>query len=225
MRYNVAAVDALILTFGETIDPATSQAVLSLYRRLTSTPLPGLIEIIPSYTTLYLQFDLHRYTHETLFELLQTMSQEGNNETLAEGKTITIPVYYGSEVGWDLERIAQMHELSIEKVIMIHTEKSYRVYTIGFMPGFSYMGEADARIATPRLATPRTHVPAGAVAVANTQCAVYPLESPGGWNILGRTPLKLFDPQMEGFSLLHPGDEVRFEAIGREAYLELGGAL
>jgi len=225
MHYNVAAVDALILTFGETIDPTTSHAVLSLYHRLKSTPLPGVIEIIPSYTTLYLQFDLHRYTHETLFGLLQTIGQEGDNGILTEGQTITIPVYYGSETGWDLERISQMHALSIEEVITIHTQRSYRVYTIGFMPGFAYMGEADTRIATPRLASPRAHIPAGTIAIANTQCAIYPLKSPGGWNILGRTPLKLFDPQAEGFSLLRPGDQVQFEAISRTAYLDLGGVL
>ncbi len=225
MSCKAVAVDGLLLEFGERIDPEISRRVLSLYRRLKELALPGIVEIIPSYTTLYLQFDLFRWEHENLCRRLRQITdslQETENE---KGRRVEIPVYYSRESGPDLERVASMHGLSVEEVIRLHSEREYRVYTVGFLPGFAYMGSVDERIATPRLETPRPRVPKGSVALANLQCAVYPLESPGGWNLLGRTPVELFDPEMEGFSLLRPGDLVRFHPIDREAYLAAGGEL
>ncbi len=225
MRSEIAAVDALLLRFGEAIDPDVSDHILALYRALKSADIPGLIEIIPAYTTLYIQFDPRRYTHEAVVSIVQEYEARIDREPAPAPRTLTIPVYYGTEVGWDLEQVADAHDLSIAEVIALHSSRTYRVYMIGFMPGFGYMGEVDDRIATPRLATPRADIPARSVAIANTQCAIYPMVSPGGWNILGRTPLELFDPSLEGFSLLHPGDQVTFEPIGRERFLELGGEL
>ena len=225
MHAEVAAFDAVVLRFGEAIDPALSDRILALYRALTSARVPGFIEVIPAYTTLYIQFDPRRYTHETVATLVQRYEAKIDQEPTPTPRTLTLPVYYGTEVGWDLERVAATHDLSIEEVIALHSQKTYRVYTIGFMPGFGYMGEVDTRIATPRLSTPRTTIPALSVAIANTQCAIYPMASPGGWNILGRTPKKLFDPSLEGFSLLRPGDRFTFEPIDRETFLSLGGEL
>ena len=226
MRSEIAAVDALLLRFGEAIDPAVSDHILALYRVLKSAQITGFIEIIPAYTTLYIQFDPRRYTHEAVTSIVQEYEARIDREpTTPAPRTLTIPVYYDTEVGWDLERVADAQGLSIEEVIALHSSRTYRVYMIGFMPGFGYMGEVDERIATPRLATPRTDIPARSVAIANTQCAIYPMASPGGWNIIGRTPLELFDPSLEGFSLLRPGDQVTFEPIDRERFLELGGVL
>ena len=225
MHSEIAAVDALLLRFGEAIDPEVSDHILALYRALKLAHIAGLIEIIPAYTTLYIQFDPRRYTHEAVASIVQEYEARIDREPAPAPRTLIIPVYYDTEAGWDLRRVADAHDLGIEEVIALHSSRTYRVYMIGFMPGFGYMGEVDERIATPRLTTPRADIPARSVAIANTQCAIYPMASPGGWNILGRTPLELFDPSLKGFSLLHPGDQVTFEPICRERFLELGGVL
>ncbi len=225
MYYKVASVDAIVLYFGEVISEEASDRVLILYRHLKAAMPEGIVEMIPSYTTLYLQFDLQIHTHESLFAQIEELgTQQSGTDTWA-GRMMTIPAYFDPSVGLDLERVASLHGLDIDEVVKIYTEKSYRVYTIGFAPGYAYMGSVDERIATPRLSTPRAWIPQGSVAIANTQCAVYPQASPGGWNILGRTYLEMFDRSIEGFSYLRAGDRVRFEAISREQFLAQGGQL
>ncbi|WP_457607755.1 5-oxoprolinase subunit PxpB [Nitratifractor sp.] len=225
-RCRIDGVDTLTLRFGDRIDEEISDRVLALYRLLKAYPIEGVIETIPSYATLTLEFDLFRHSHESLCRRLKELARRADfSADAAEGRRVEIPVYYAPESGADLERLARERGLEIAELIALHSGREYRVYTVGFLPGFAYMGSVDERIAAPRLATPRARVPRGSVAVANRQCAVYPLESPGGWNLLGRTPLRLFDPELEGFSLLRPGDRVRFVPIGREEYLERGGEL
>jgi len=141
------------------------------------------------------------------------------------GHLVEIPVYYGIEVGPDLERVAQLHNISIDDVIRLHTARDYHVFAIGFAPGFAYMGEVDPALRTPRLETPRTQVPVGSVALADQQTAVYPVVSPGGWNILGRTPVKMFDPERADLCPVATGDRVRFVPISRAAFLAAGGML
>ena len=225
LTYKIASVDAILIIFGEVISKEVSDRVLALYHHLKAMPLEGIIEIIPSYTTLYLQFDLFAYSHETLFTQIEACALEVEGTSLSLGREITIPAYFDPSVGLDLERVASLHGLSIDEVIRIYTQHTYRVYTIGFAPGYAYMGSVDTRIATPRLATPRAQIPKGSVAIANTQCAVYPEASPGGWNILGRTAINMFDKSIEGFSYLQAGDRVRFESISQEAFIASGGQL
>lgn len=225
MYYKVAAVDAIILYFGDEISEEISDRVLALYHALKAAPIEGLIETIPSYTTLYLQFDLRVHTHEILFAQIRALGTEIESSSLPKGREITIPAYFDPSVGLDLERVAALHSLSIDEVVGLYAQRTYRVYTIGFAPGYAYMGSVDARIATPRLATPRAQIPRGSVAIAHTQCAVYPEASPGGWNILGRTATRMFDRGLEGFSYLRAGDRVRFEAISREQFLAQGGRI
>jgi KipI family sensor histidine kinase inhibitor len=220
-----AGVDALTLVFGEQMSETVSARLLGVYRHLSEHPLPGIIDLIPSYTTLYVRFDLHRHTHEALAEKLFVLAEGAARHTGIPDRLVEIPVWYDPHVGPDLERIAQEHDLSIDEVIAIHSAREYRVYAIGFAPGFGYLGEVDRRIATPRLATPRLKIPAGSVALANAQTAVYPSDSPGGWNLLGRTPVTMFDPEREGFSLLRPGDRVRFVPVSYEVYRDGGGVL
>jgi len=225
MYYRVASVDAIILYFGEVISEEVSDKVLALYRHLKASSFEGIIETIPSYTTLYLQFDLKLHTHESLFAEIEELNAQQSDTVALAGRMMTIPAYFDPSVGLDLERVASLHRLSIEEVVKIYTEKTYRVYTIGFAPGYAYMGSVDTRIATPRLATPRTQIPKGSVALATTQCAVYPQASPGGWNILGRTAVEMFDKELEGFSYLRAGDSVKFVSITKEAFLAQGGQL
>jgi len=222
-EWRPAGVDALTLVFGEQMDGTVWARLLGLYRHLDEHPLPGIIEVIPSYTTLYVRFDPGTHTHEALARTLGILADRATHTADAPGPLVEIPVWYDPRVGPDLERIAREHGISIDEVIAIHSEREYRVYAIGFAPGFGYLGEVDRRIATPRLATPRLKIPAGSVALANTQTAVYPSESPGGWNLLGRTFVTMFDPDRKDASLLHPGDRVRFVPISYEAYRDGGG--
>jgi KipI family sensor histidine kinase inhibitor len=141
------------------------------------------------------------------------------------GRTVVLPVYYAPESGEDLENLAAGAGLSTEEVIAIHSDTEYRVYAIGFAPGFAYLGQVDERIAAPRLATPRQRVPRGAVAIADRQTAVYPAVSPGGWNLIGRCPLRMFDPDAQPSMPVTVGDRVRFEPVSRARFLELGGSL
>jgi len=223
MDYKIAGVSSLILNFGNIISDESSAEVLALYRRLIHSEIDGLIEIIPSYTTLYIEFDIFAHTHESLYALLVEMANMEHDSSIVSYREVNIPTYYDEEVGLDLHRVASEHGLSVPQVIEIHSQKVYTVYTIGFTAGFAYMGSVDERIATPRLATPRLKIPKGSIAIANSQCAVYPLDSPGGWNILGRTHISMFDRDIDGFSYLRVGDRVRFSAISRDEFLSAGG--
>jgi len=219
-----AGVDALTLVFGDRVDPHLSRNVLTLYHHLRTLNVPGIVELIPSYATLHIQFDPTHHAHEPLVHQLRTLAASLHHiPDEAEGALKTIPTWYAPQSGPDLERIARLHRMSVEEVIAIHSGTEYRVYALGFVPGFAYMGTIDPRIATPRLPTPRTRIPAGSVALANTQAAVYPSVSPGGWNLLGRTWLTMFEPDREGFSYLMPGDRVRFVPISLEEYRDHGG--
>jgi KipI family sensor histidine kinase inhibitor len=155
--------------------------------------------------------------------VLQTLAAP--DEVPASGNRITLPAYYSAESGADLLTLAADRGLTPEDVIRIHTEQEYRVYAIGFAPGFAYLGEVDERIAAPRLSTPRQRVPRGAVAIADRQTAVYPAVSPGGWNLIGLCPLRMFNPDSDPTMPVTVGDIVSFEPIDRDRFLELGGEL
>ena len=160
----------------------------------------------------------------TAVRLRQAVSSlDGDN--INSGKLVTLPVYYSEESGPDLSVIAERANISIDEVIDIHLQSEYRVYAIGFAPGFAYLGEVDERIAAPRLSTPRQKVPRGAVAIADRQTAVYPAQSPGGWNLIGLCPTRMFNPELQPSMPVQVGDRVSFRSIQRQEFLELGGEL
>lgn len=142
-----------------------------------------------------------------------------------ESRFIVLPVYYDESVGLDLADMAKDKRMSTQDIIDIHSQQEYFVYAIGFAPGFPYMGEVDESIATPRLANPRAKVPKGSVGIADRQTAVYPRQSPGGWNIIGRTPIEMFDTSYEGFSYFRVGDKVKFMPISQDEFIKQGGEL
>lgn len=226
-RYQVTGVDTVTLYFGDRIDIALvsriQQAAEALRRRLHGR----ILDLVPSYTTLLIRYDLRlddlasltRDIADTLAELPQSGPDSHRSEV------IEIPVFYHPSVGPDLAAVAKRAGLSPDQVIERHRAQEYNVFAIGFAPGFAYLGEVPAALATPRLATPRAKVPAGTLGIADTQTALYPIDSPGGWNLIGRTPLRLFDPERAQPSLLTAGQRVRFRAIGQEEYLALGGRL
>lgn len=224
MRFKIASVDSLIIYFGDTINEETSLKVKKAYKSLKALNMDGLIEIIPSYSSIFISFNIFKYDYESLKNLLENSINLKFEENFEE-KIITIDVYYGSEVGLDLEKISFEKKLSIEEIIQIHSSKIYDVYAIGFLPAFAYLASVDERIAIPRLKTPRNQIPKGSVAIADTQTAVYPQNSPGGWNIIGKTALELFDKKLENLSIFEVGNRVKFNPISKEEFLSQGGIL
>ena len=224
MLFKIASVDSLIIYFGQNIDEQIALNVKKAYLCLKKLIIEGIVEIIPSYTSIFISYDIFKFDFESLKKLLENSINLESNESFEE-KVITIDVYYGQEVALDLLDMSLKTNLSIEKIIEIHSGKLYDVYAIGFLPGFAYLASVDKRIALPRLSTPRKQIPKGSVAIADTQTAVYPQNSPGGWNIVGRTAMELFDKKLEKLSPLSVGDKVKFNPISKAEFLGQGGSL
>lgn len=225
MKVQVAGENALIIYFGQQASPGISAQVQQAAARLTRLLADDLIDLIPSYASLLVIFDPDSTDHFRVRRVIQAALNELDAALPEAGRLVELPVYYHSEVGPDLDSLANDAGLSTNEVIERHQAQEYRVYAIGFAPGFAYLGEVDQSIARPRLSTPRLKVPRGSVAIADRQTAVYPATSPGGWNLIGRCPTPMFDPQADPIMPVSVGDRVRFQAITRERFLELGGVL
>jgi len=227
VNIHVAGENALIIYFGEKTEPKISAQVQQAVDLLSLTLKHHLIDLVPSYASLLVVFNPllcdHLAVRKMIREALQAISLE--NDRLSEGKVIELPVYYSLESGPDLAIISERTGLSVDDIIAIHQQGEYLVYAIGFAPGFAYLGEVDERIASPRLATPRMKVPRGAVGIADRQTAVYPAVSPGGWNLIGLCPERMFNPDAEPTMPVQVGDRVKFKAVSREQFLALGGTL
>lgn len=224
MTFKIASVDSLVIYFGNEINEKTAFDVRKAYLCLKSLNIDGLIEIIPSYTSIYISYDILKYDYLSIKELLEKSINLDYDEDSIQN-IITIDVYYGEDVGLDLEYMSDKTKLTIDEIIKIHSSKLYDVYAIGFLPGFAYLANVDERIALPRLASPRKQIPKGSVAIADTQTAIYPQSSPGGWNIIGRTTMELFDKKLEKLSPLSVGDKVKFNPISKKKYLSQGGII
>lgn len=220
VRMLVAGEQGLIVEFGNAIDPAVNARVHRLARALAARGLEGVIETVPTYRSLLVLFDPLILPRERLDSEVEALLAVPAVEEApgVGGNTVELPVLYGGEFGPDLTFIARHTGLSTEEVIAIHSSSSYLVYMLGFTPGFPYLGGMSSRLATPRLSSPRGKVPTGSVGIAGSQTGVYPVESPGGWRLIGRTPLRLFDLEAEQPFLLAPGDVVRFRPVDEEEY-------
>lgn len=234
MKIAIASENSLIIYFGDHLSPAVSAQVQAATVALETTLNEVLIDVVPSYASLLVIYDIfktdHFYIKKQITRVLENISANKNIGSVAaqehqHSKLVRLPVYYSVESGPDIEALARQAKLTIEDVIDIHQQQEYRVYAIGFTPGFAYLGEVDERIAAARLATPRKRVPRGAVAIADKQTAIYPSVSPGGWNLIGLCPQAMFNPNTDPTMPVAVGDRVRFEAITREQYLSLGGEL
>lgn len=197
---------------------AANENVRKLLQLLSSRPIAGIRNLHPAYCSLLVKFDAQRWRHEELQRNLQAYLDQLEVDPLPESHLVEIPVCYGEEFGPDLNGVAELHAMAPEQVIRLHTSTTYLVYFLGFVPGFAYLGELPEALATPRHATPRRNVLPGSVGIAGKQTGVYPCETPGGWRLLGRTPLTMFQPNRQGLSLLSIGDRVRFKAISREQF-------
>ncbi|OMF24424.1 kinase inhibitor [Paenibacillus sp. FSL H8-0548] len=223
---------AIIIRLGSSIDEETNRIVMNLSRRFEEKPFAGLIECVPSFVSVAIHYDpllvkrsraAAELQHATIFETVcarvQTYLSLGQlNASGQAARTIEIPVCYGGEHGPDLGLVAEHNGLTEEEVIAIHAGGIYLVHMLGFAPGFPYLGGMSERIAAPRHQTPRTIIPQGSVGIAGKQTGVYSIATPGGWQLIGRTPLALFRPQDEIPSLLRPGDSVRFKPITERQY-------
>ncbi len=226
-----AAEDAFIIYLGEEISARVAERVQRTTVLIEQALADVLIDLTPSYASVLVTYDCYRIGHQDMRARLRALLKAldtAPQQACQAATRVTLPVYYGAEVALDLPRLAARAQLPVEEVVALHCSQSYRVYAIGFAPGFAYMGQVDSRIAAPRLQTPRARVPRGAVAIADRQTAIYPAESPGGWNLIGRCPVPMFDVAAEAGQPAMPvqvGDRVYFESIDREQFLALGGVL
>ena len=201
---------AVLVRFGDDINAAVNQHVHALTALLYVDKPAGVIETIPAYATLLIHYDPLALTYAQASSWINQQMDKVNSAVSRKPRRVEVPVRYGGEQGPDLDFVAFYHQLSVQEVLRIHSGRKYIVYMMGFTPGFPYMGKLEDSIATPRLETPRTHVAAGSVGIAGAQTGIYPIDSPGGWRLIGRTGLQLFDPKAESPFLFSPGDTVQF---------------
>ncbi len=211
----------LLVKFGDSIDPAVNDRVMSFARAVERARLPGVVEVVPTYRSAAVYIDPVETDLASLREALSVLAGDLPTEAAGRQRTVTIPVLYGGEMGPDLPALAERAGLSVEQVIALHTAVEYRVYMLGFSPGFPYLGPVPEAIAAPRLPKPRIRVPAGSVGIAGRQTGIYPQDSPGGWRVIGRTPLTLYNPTWPDPFLVEPGDQVRFVSIDQREFERL----
>jgi inhibitor of KinA len=215
---------ALRLEFGTEISSPAQTLVHAAYRALSRSKLPALLDITPAYTTILLRFELLQVgDHEAVLRQVEAIVARGCEESLPPARSLEIPVCYEAEFAIDLPDVARHCGLSEKQVVELHNAASYRVEFLGFSPGFGYLSGLSAQLATPRLDRPRSRIPAGSVAIGGAQTGIYPQETPGGWRIIGRTPLRMFDPRRNPPALLETGDQVRLVPIARAEFDRLAG--
>ena len=207
---------SLLVSFGDAISLEPHQQVLKLMRAFPELPL-GIRNMHPAFASVLIDFDPRRRSRSDIESIVRKKMAEPVEARPLEGRVVEIPVRYGGEFGSDLESVARHTGLSAERVVELHASVDYRVYFLGFSPGFPYLGGMPAELATPRLPAPRKRVPAGSVAIGGAQTGIYSVESPGGWRLIGHTALRLFDAAAEPPALLQMGDRVRFVPVGELA--------
>ena len=210
---------AISIDFGQVIDPKINRQIRQVIEQIKVLQLDGIIELVPTYCALLVQYDAMVYSYSDICRILEPTLQESVTDSANELVTIVeIPTVYGGEFGPDLGFVASYNHLSEAEVVSIHSGTDYLVYMLGFIPGFTYLGGMDPRIATPRLSSPRTLIPAGSVGIAGEQTGTYPSDSPGGWQIIGRTPVTMYDMSKEQAALLQAGDYVRYVPIDENEF-------
>jgi inhibitor of KinA len=223
-RFQPAGDQSLLVYFGETITLEARERVLKLLRLLESDPIRGVRNLHPAYSSLLIKFDALTLRHNDLQATLRNYLGRLDGVELPPPRLVEIPVCYGGEFGPDLPQVAELHDVTPEQAIEAHASAAYTVCFLGFAPGFAYLAGLPGALATPRLATPRRRVPAGSVGIAGHQTGVYPFATPGGWRLIGRTPLQMFRAERPGMCLLAIGDRVLFTPIPRERFAAMESA-
>lgn len=220
-KLRVSGDRAILVEYGEGIDPGVNEKVRAVTELIRTRALPGIENVLPSYRSLAVVYDPLRTSPAEIEEHLRAIEADLSRTAISAPLTVEIPVCYGGEFGPDIDFVASTNGLTVDEVIAIHSAPLYPIYVIGFAPGFCYLGGLDPRIHAPRLETPRVLVPAGSVGIAESQTGVYPLASPGGWRLIGRTPLRLFAPERSSPFLYKAGDRIKFVPVTVEQYEEL----
>ena len=223
--------NAILIDFGNELNESINQKLLAIFRKIKEQNIPGVLDVVPAYSSLTIHYDVMkifekakgRAVFDFITDRVKKIVEDDTEITFEENRKINIPVCYDKEFGIDLSYLANEKNLSVEDVIQLHTTKVYRVYMIGFLPGFAYMGEVDQKIQIPRKENPRTKIEAGSVGIAGAQTGIYPLQSPGGWQIIGRTPLQLFNKEKTEPVLLQPGDQIKFYSISKHEFRSYQG--
>lgn len=216
----------LMVEFGQRIDRETNLRARALAQYLVDHPLPGVLDVVPAFTTVAIHYRPEAYAeaegpespYDRLVARVEEVLKKGVERKAPVSRDVEIPVCYGGEFGPDLEEIARTRKLAPDEVVAIHSQSPHVVYMLGFAPGFPYIAGLDERLAMPRRATPRLKIPLGTIAIAGSQSVVYSIETPGGWNLIGRTPLGVFTPEVDPPCLLRAGDAVRFVPISLDEY-------
>jgi inhibitor of KinA len=209
--------------FGDEIDPLINARVVTFANTVVDQRWKGILDVVPTYRSVTVYFDALQWTFSALADRLNRLPRPSSGGTMLRGTLHTIPVLYGGEWGPDLEALATFAGLTPTETILLHTSIRYRVYMLGFSPGFPYLGLVPERLAMPRLSTPRTKVPAGSVGIADRQTGIYPSSTPGGWRLIGRTPIPLYRKTDSNPFLLKPGELVQFHSIDRATFDRLAG--
>jgi inhibitor of KinA len=220
-QFHCASDRTLLVSFGDRIDRAAHRRVRALLASLQQTPPAAIRNLHPAYCSLLIAFDPRGSTHQDLERAIRDRLDRLRPEAVAPGRPVEVPVCYDAEFGPDLAPLADAAGLTTGQVVRLHSETTYTVYFLGFVPGFAYLGEVPETIAAARLAVPRRRVERGSVGIAGRQTGVYPCAVPGGWRLIGRTPLSMFRPDRDPMSLLLPGDEVRFRPISGEEFARI----
>ncbi len=218
VRFLPAGDRGVVVEFGNEVSPAINAQVRALDAALVAARIPGVVEGVPTYRSLGIEYDPSEISYESLQAKVRELLEHLDPGVLPPPKRVRVPTVYGAEYGPDLPFVARHAGLSEAEVIRLHSQTVYHVYMIGFAAGFAYLGGLPERLHTPRLASPRIRVPKGSVGIGGNQTGAYPAETPGGWQLIGRTPLELFDPSQEIPTPMVPGDEVEFIPISEEEY-------
>jgi inhibitor of KinA len=215
---------AVIVEFEERIDPAVNARTIACASGIQAMNMPGVRDVVPTYRSVAIYFDPLRTDNDALLERIAHEAEHAVGAATLASTPVRIPVCYGGELGPDLAAVAVFAGMPEDEVVRVHSSAVYRVFMLGFVPGFAYLGLVDQRIAMPRQSTPRVRVPAGSVGIAGVQTGIYPSETPGGWQLIGRTPAKPFDPARSEPFLMKAGDAVQFYSIDREEFDTLARA-
>ena len=217
----VAGDSSVLIEFGKEINPETNRRIAATVQLIRDQQIEGIVDMIPTYCALLINYDPRVILYDPLVARLEGLLKIEVKAGEQKKRVYEIPVCYGGKYGPDLGVIAEHAGLSEEEVIRIHSSSDYLIYMLGFLPGFTYLGGLDERIHTPRLKTPRVRIEAGSVGIGGSQTGIYPLDSPGGWNLMGKTPVKTYDPDREVPILVQAGEYIRFVPVDEEEYLRI----
>lgn len=218
IRFLMAGDSALVAEFGNAITPEINARIRAFNIALEQQKLPGIIELLPTYRSVLIQYDPMVIGTESLKAKLSKIAENLDNIVIPPAQVVELPVLYGGEMGPDLGFVAEHAGITPEEVIKLHTEPEYLIYMLGFTPGFTYLGGLNEKIHTPRLTQPRVKIPGGSVGIAGSQTGVYPIDSPGGWQLIGRTPVKMYDPNRAEPILPRAGQYIKFRAIDQAEF-------